>query len=342
MQVFKKNPKESEIVKGFYEVPDVPGLLVNKLGHVYNMVSGKIMPKTVETCKQSNFYLHVGIHLVHRLVAETFLSKEHLKENEIAIINHIDGNKRNNRVENLEWTNYSGNITHAYASGLRTDNIPIEIRDVETGEVSIFYSYWDCARKLGTNGASVWNYLNRSNRDRLFRNKYEMRTTDKDWEIINLPLAKQKAYLDSNPIFLLHKPTKKCFIFDNIAEASDFMHCAFTTLNNNLIRLYQTGEKSVDINEWVVMFLCNAEEWFTEKTEHIKRKPGNKNPTRRISSRINVFFQETGITKQYSSLQEFSNILGIKKDTMEKHIYANDGWFHDKYRITYLKNSVQH
>jgi hypothetical protein len=37
-------------------------------------------------------------------------------------INHIDGNKLNNRIENLEESNCSHNISHAYRTGLRTPN----------------------------------------------------------------------------------------------------------------------------------------------------------------------------------------------------------------------------
>lgn len=52
---------------------------------------------------------------VHREVAEAFLPNPH----KMREVNHIDGNKLNNHVDNLEWTSRSKNIKHAYSTGLR-------------------------------------------------------------------------------------------------------------------------------------------------------------------------------------------------------------------------------
>ena len=51
---------------------------------------------------------------LHRLIALAFIPNP---ENE-KCINHIDGNKLNNSLENLEWCSYSHNTKHAYAAGL--------------------------------------------------------------------------------------------------------------------------------------------------------------------------------------------------------------------------------
>lgn len=51
---------------------------------------------------------------IHRLVAISFIPNPNKKR----CVNHIDGNKNNNHIENLEWVTHSENHQHAYDSGL--------------------------------------------------------------------------------------------------------------------------------------------------------------------------------------------------------------------------------
>jgi len=70
-----------------------------------------------------------GLKLVHRLVAETWLENpDFLPE-----INHIDGDKLNNNVSNLEWSTRSKNIKHAYDNNLRVGPSRMRVLVNETG-----------------------------------------------------------------------------------------------------------------------------------------------------------------------------------------------------------------
>lgn len=66
--------------------------------------------KTIKLCKLGN----CKQARVHRLVAEAFIPTD----NHLNQINHIDGNKTNNLITNLEWVTAAENMKHAWETGL--------------------------------------------------------------------------------------------------------------------------------------------------------------------------------------------------------------------------------
>ena len=82
-------------------------------------------PGLLTLTKQASGYLYVMVQLtngkqkncrVNRLVAQMFVpNPDNLPE-----VNHIDGNKENNHVSNLEWCTRSHNVKHSFDTGLKT------------------------------------------------------------------------------------------------------------------------------------------------------------------------------------------------------------------------------
>lgn len=78
--------------------------------------------RVLSAYQMPNGYLQVQLskgdkrekHYVHRLVAITFLENK----NGLPEVNHIDGNKRNNRIDNLEWVSHKENQAHMVKNGL--------------------------------------------------------------------------------------------------------------------------------------------------------------------------------------------------------------------------------
>ena len=99
---------------------------------------------------------------IHRLVAEAFISNSENKSQ----VNHIDENKTNNSVDNLEWVTAKENINHGTSLYRRAmtqrktqPSISIIAIDIANGEYNEYISINDCARKLQVNPAGIQQVL---------------------------------------------------------------------------------------------------------------------------------------------------------------------------------------
>ena len=75
-------------------------------GNVFSKRKNKYLKPIKNKCGYYNISLNKNKHRkecsIHRLVAETFIPNP----NNYPVVNHIDGNKSNNNVDNLEWCTY--------------------------------------------------------------------------------------------------------------------------------------------------------------------------------------------------------------------------------------------
>lgn len=88
--------------------------IVYENGRVYSKITKRFLNPTLSPSGYLTYSNNLGT--VHRLVAKSFISE--IPEG--MVVNHKDGNKLNNSVDNLEIITHSENVIHAYRNGLIT------------------------------------------------------------------------------------------------------------------------------------------------------------------------------------------------------------------------------
>ena len=128
--------------------PSIKDIAVSNEGDILSYKSGKW--HELKHYQTERGYLQVGVghsnpKTIHRLVAETYvINPDPTTKKEV---NHKDGNKLNNSVDNLEWCSSSENKKHAFQNNLMVARKrPVKV--VETGV--IYDSQHACAK--GVNG----------------------------------------------------------------------------------------------------------------------------------------------------------------------------------------------
>ena len=157
-------------------VPSVhPDYKVSNYGRVMQWRKRLVLKQSTNKDGYKCVRLAGQTYRVHRLVAMAFIPNPENKPQ----VNHIDGNKQNNNLNNLEWVTNQENVQHAFKIGLEkahygeehgmaklTNEDVLTIRKLYAGGITDFnnkYSQRELAKMYGVKQSTIWGILHRKN-----------------------------------------------------------------------------------------------------------------------------------------------------------------------------------
>ena len=167
--------KEIKGYEGIYEVSDL-GKIRTCEGKTTNSVRHGIRVWKQRIMKYKGYTPNTGYRvtlwkdkkpkdfLVSRLVAFTFYDKD-ISERWLTV-NHIDGDRMNNVLSNLELVSLGDNIRHGFETGLYTSQKETKILFKSTNEVITFRSISLAERYLGLNHGRIYDFKKKNKLDR--------------------------------------------------------------------------------------------------------------------------------------------------------------------------------
>lgn len=151
MQEIWKDVKDYE---GYYQVSNLGRVrsldrYIKQKNRYKKQINRFIKGKLLTSSKDCNGYIHIilyknkkyKIFRVHQLVAQTFI----INPKNLPEVNHIDGNKENNCVDNLEWITRTENRLHAYRIGL---HIPHKKKCIQKDLDGNIIKIWDSLKQI--------------------------------------------------------------------------------------------------------------------------------------------------------------------------------------------------
>lgn len=169
---------------GFNYVPCYSRYVIDQNGVVISLHSGDVLTPYVGSNGYYNMRLCRDdgqnlIYLIHRMVKSAH--GWYPSNADELIINHMDLNKLNPHVTNLEWLTSADNVAHAHVFGAHrssTGKRAVIVMDITSEEETTFLSIHETARHFGVGTSGVWQAINLGGEPRVFKGRYLMRTQD--------------------------------------------------------------------------------------------------------------------------------------------------------------------
>lgn len=290
--------------------PTRPSIEVSECGKVRSTKDGWLISDSPRGTGYSVIVIDGVVEQVHRLVCETY----HPNPENKPLVNHIDGVKRHNHKDNLEWCTYAENLLHAYETGLRTDNTPVSVKDIRTGEIKVYYSLQLVAANFNVNGEKVYRWLN-SNNKVPFEQWYDMSYKDMPYKGLTADDFGKTPNGGPKQVVMINSDNE-ITLYESLGTA------ALTTgISNGLISGQVTGRvarRRIGEPGYLAWFLTDYPGTIPDDVVQIMMDTSKKVIPTRAPERVEVTNVVTKEVTTYDDIADFARRMGYKKSAIQK------------------------
>jgi hypothetical protein len=317
---------------GFYSIPGNPNIVISKEGEVLDYKTGFskaiVMPQVSDRYPAiSNDAVHNGMKTpfqtstIHRLMCLAFHPLDGIRDR--FYVNHIDGNKLNFDIKNLEWVTYKENRDHAVEAGLCVQSVRLMAIDIYTGERRKFPSLQAASRGLNFHAWDISKAID------AYRGQGKIICPP--WLFLEegdrIPTSFIKIQRNVDPVgirwFLVEK--------DGVSK-----YCS------GVVNLFRHVSGTKDVIEAVKVpyntFKANGfdiKEVYRQDVPPEEYKKEEENRGGKVQKAIRVTTLSSGAVATYPSTDHFAALVGAKRKTIQRGMLYNNGVWHD-FKIEYV------
>jgi hypothetical protein len=322
--LFHFKPKECAEYPGYYCIPGNDRVVASPDGKFINLRTGNpIKPGPIY-----DGYWKISICVkgkttnwaVHRLLAKAFINKpirHNDKDYSELEVNHINGNKSDNTLSNLEWVTHTENSRHAINHYL-TVHERVLARNIKTNKTIRYPTSRDCAKDFNINDKRLRRHLKSK----------EVGTKTKKWFVFKIDDGTPWPELRDNDFqsdswdirfgiwYAKNIKTNKLYFNNTLEDLCNVLQLKYTTVQKNI----RTNGKEVYFGDYAIWFNDQPlKDVVDSLPKNDKRIPESIRPSMRMSVEID------GITTIHDSITKASKATGLYVSTITYNLKKKQG-----------------